>query len=116
MRRSLAPFTALEPLVHTRSWADFITTTSGFRFSVHTGAIGAFLGAIAGIFFLPLGLILGPVIGAFAFEALFAKQEFRQAATSGVGSAVGTVSSLVVKIIVGVVMVVWFLMDVLFVG
>jgi hypothetical protein len=32
------------------------------------------------------------------------------------GSAVGTVSSLVVKVMVGVVMVVWFLVDVLFIG
>src|SRR6476646_7830915 len=37
MRRSLAPFSGPESLVHTRSLADFITTTSGFRFSVHTG-------------------------------------------------------------------------------
>jgi len=36
MRRFLAPFTAPELLVHTRSLADFITTTSEFRFSVHT--------------------------------------------------------------------------------
>jgi len=40
MRRSLAPFTAPELLVHTRSLADFITTTSGFRFSVHTAEFG----------------------------------------------------------------------------
>jgi hypothetical protein len=37
MRRSLAPFSGPESLVHTRSLADFITTTSAFRFSVHTG-------------------------------------------------------------------------------
>ena len=36
MRRSLVPFTGPESLVHTQSSADFITTTSGFRFSVHT--------------------------------------------------------------------------------
>jgi hypothetical protein len=36
MRRSLARFSELEPLVHTRYSADFIITTSGFRFSVHT--------------------------------------------------------------------------------
>jgi hypothetical protein len=34
--RSLARFSGPESLVHTRSLADFITTTSGFRFSVHT--------------------------------------------------------------------------------
>ena len=36
MRRSLAPFSGAESLGHTQSLADFITTTSGFRFSVHT--------------------------------------------------------------------------------
>ena len=40
MRRSLAPFSGPELLVHTRSLADFITTTFGFRFSVHTGLGG----------------------------------------------------------------------------
>jgi hypothetical protein len=38
MRRSLAPFKRLELLIHTQSLADCITITSGFRFSVHTGA------------------------------------------------------------------------------
>jgi len=37
MRRSLARFSGQESLVHMRSLADFITTTSGFRFSVYTG-------------------------------------------------------------------------------
>jgi hypothetical protein len=37
MRRSLARFSGLESSVHRRYSADFIITTSGFRFSVHTG-------------------------------------------------------------------------------
>src|SRR5258707_188118 len=36
MRRSLARFSGLESSVHTRYSADFIITTSAFRFSVHT--------------------------------------------------------------------------------
>jgi hypothetical protein len=36
MRRFLARFSGVEALNHTRSLADFITTTSGCRFSVHT--------------------------------------------------------------------------------
>lgn len=36
----------------------------------------------------------------------------RQAAVSGFG----TISSLVMKVIVGVVMIVWFLVDVFFIG
>jgi hypothetical protein len=37
MRRSLARFSGLESSVHTQYSADFIITTSAFRFSVHTG-------------------------------------------------------------------------------
>jgi hypothetical protein len=36
MRRSLAAFSEPESSFHPRSWADFITITCGFRFSVHT--------------------------------------------------------------------------------
>jgi hypothetical protein len=36
MRRSFARFSWLEPFVYARSSADFITTTSGVEFSVHT--------------------------------------------------------------------------------
>lgn len=35
--RSLARFSGPDPLLHTRSLVDFITTTSESRFSVHTG-------------------------------------------------------------------------------
>jgi hypothetical protein len=39
MRRFLARFTGLVSSVHTRYLPDFIITTSGFRFSVHTGDV-----------------------------------------------------------------------------
>lgn len=80
------------------------------------GATGAFVGGIVGMFFLPFGLILGPLLGAYGFEALFAKQRHKEAAVSGVGSAVGTLASLVVKVVVGLLMVVWFLIDIFFIG
>ena len=80
------------------------------------GAIGAIAGAIAGLFFLPLGLILGPLIGACGFELLFGEQDARKAAVSGFGSAVGALSALLVKVIIGFVMIVWFLVDVFFIG
>jgi hypothetical protein len=37
MRRFLARFSELASSVHAPSWADFITTTPEFKFSVHTG-------------------------------------------------------------------------------
>jgi uncharacterized protein len=76
------------------------------------GAIGALIGGLAGFFFFPIGLLLGPLIGAFLFEMAFAKQQARPAVISGVGSVVGTMSGLVCKIVVGILMTGWFLLDV----
>ncbi len=80
------------------------------------GAAGAVVGAVAGMFFMPFGLILGPLLGAYGFEAAFAKKGHRDALNSGVGSAVGTLASLVVKLAVGVAMIIWFAIDVPFIG
>jgi len=48
-------------------------------------------------------------------EFVFAKKEVRPATVSGVGSVLGTVAGMVIKIIVGVLMIVWFLVDVIWV-
>ena len=66
---------------------------------------------LVGIFFMPFGLILGPLLGAYAFEAWFAKQEQKPAIVSGVGSAVGTLAGIAVKSAVGAVMVIWFFIE-----
>lgn len=76
------------------------------------GALGAFVGSIIGMFFLPFGLLLGPLIGAFAAEMVFAKKRPQFAASSGVGSVVGTIAGLGMKIVIGLLMVIWFLADV----
>jgi uncharacterized protein YqgC (DUF456 family) len=87
---------------------EFLSGAAGTRWFGGTrwGAAGALIGGIAGIFFIPFGLILGPLIGS---------KEVRSATVSGVGSVLGTVAGMVVKIIVGVLMVVWFLVDVIWV-
>lgn len=80
------------------------------------GAIGALVGGIVGLFFLPFGLILGPLVGAFGFEKAFAKKDNRESAVSGVGSVVGTVAGMAFKIVVGVLMIGWFFVDVFWIG
>lgn len=77
------------------------------------GAIGALVGGIVGLFFFPVGLLLGPLVGAFGFELAFAKKGTRPAAISGVGSVVGTVAGMGFKIGIGLLMIAWFLADVL---
>jgi uncharacterized protein len=76
------------------------------------GAGGALLGSIVGFFFLPFGLLVGPLLGAFAFEMAFAKKETKPAVMSGVGSVVGTIAGMGFKIVVGLLMIGWFLTDV----
>jgi uncharacterized protein YqgC (DUF456 family) len=80
------------------------------------GALGAFVGALAGLFFMPIGLIAGPLVGAFGFEMAFAKKEAKPAMASGMGSVAGTVIGMVVKVFFGVLMVAWFLLDVFLIG
>ncbi len=80
------------------------------------GALGAVVGAIVGMFFMPFGLLLGPLIGAFVCEIGFAKKETHDAARSGVGSVVGTLAGMGIKIAIGAVMIVWFFLDVFLVG
>ena len=80
------------------------------------GALGAIVGAIVGMFFMPFGLLLGPLIGAFVCEIGFARKETHHAAISGVGSVVGTLAGMGIKMAIGAVMIIWFFLDVFLIG
>lgn len=80
------------------------------------GALGAVAGGIAGIFFMPFGLLVGPLLGAIAGELIFARQDPRPAVVSGVGSVVGTLAGMGIKLALGAAMIVWFFLDVLLIG
>jgi uncharacterized protein YqgC (DUF456 family) len=80
------------------------------------GAVGALIGTLVGMFFLPVGLVLGPLAGAVVFEMAFARKETSPAVISGVGSVVGTLTGLVVKAVVGLLMILWFFLDVFVIG
>lgn len=80
------------------------------------GAAGALVGSIVGMFFMPFGLLLGPLIGAFVCEMAFAKKQTHHAAYSGVGSVVGVVAGMGFKIAIGAAMIVWFFLDVFWIG
>lgn len=68
------------------------------------GAFGAFVGGIVGVFFMPFGLLLGPLIGAFTCEWLLTEKTVKPATASGVGSVIGTLTGMVLKIIVALIM------------
>lgn len=52
------------------------------------GSRGSTIGMVVGLFFGPWGMVLGPIVGAFAGELLF-NHDFSVALKAGFGSAVG---------------------------
>ena len=62
------------------------------------GTWGAAIGTIVGLFFFPLGLILGPFLGAFIVE-LLVKKSVPAAALGGLGALLGFLASVFIKIL-----------------
>ena len=75
------------------------------------GVGGAITGGIVGLFFMPFGLLLGPLIGAFVCEWIFAKKDLSDATRSGVGSAMGAMMGIGIKIGVSLAMAVYLIVD-----
>ncbi len=76
------------------------------------GTWGAVIGALAGLFFLPLGLLLGPFLGALIGE-LWAGRSLEDSVRAGWGGLLGTLGSIVVKFAVAVAMTIAFVSKVL---
>lgn len=75
------------------------------------GAWGAVIGSIVGIFFMPIGLVLGPFLGALLFE-LIAGRSGEEAFRAGIGGMVGVLGSVVVNVIVAIGLVLSFVLKV----
>jgi uncharacterized protein len=76
------------------------------------GAWGAVIGSIAGLFFLPIGLIVGPFLGA-ALAEMAGGRPWSEAARAGWGGVVGVLGGVLVNFIIAVALVVSFLWTVL---
>jgi len=72
-------------------------------------SIGAVIGIIIGIFvFPPIGMIVLPFLIVIAIETLIQKRPIEQAVKVGFGSLIAFLGSAVVKVVLQVVMIVWF--------
>jgi uncharacterized protein YqgC (DUF456 family) len=71
------------------------------------GFIGAFIGAIIGIFFVPWGLILGPLAGALTGELIIGKN-IKEALRSGTGAVIGFFGGTLLKIVISFGMIAFF--------
>jgi len=76
------------------------------------GAWGAVIGALVGLFFLPLGLVAGPFLGA-AIAEILAGQSLAGAMRAGVGGVVGTLGFIPVKLTIAVALGIAFIVTAL---
>lgn len=109
-----ATFLVITALVVVASEAtDYLTRAWGAkRFGAgRAGTWGAVIGAMAGLFFLPLGLLLGPFLGALTGE-LLSGRSMQESLRAGWGGLIGTLSSIVVKFAVAVALTVAFVVKV----
>jgi uncharacterized protein YqgC (DUF456 family) len=72
------------------------------------GLIGAMVGTLVGVAFFPVGLLLGPFVGAVAGE-LLARTEVLKAGKIGVGAVIGVLLGTAGNLALGVAMIVFYL-------
>jgi uncharacterized protein YqgC (DUF456 family) len=91
--------------------ADFAAGAIGARKygASRWGAVGGLAGGVVGLFFFPVGLFLGPVIGVLAAEILLARKDLIPAARSSWGTLLGTIAGMVCKFAIDITMVAIFL-------
>jgi uncharacterized protein len=75
------------------------------------GLLGAFVGGLVGIFFNIPGIIIGPFLGAMAFE-LLGGYKIDKASRAGLGATLGVLAGVVGKCIVSAVMIGLFTVNV----
>lgn len=89
---------------------DFIASLVGTKLAGASrwAMAGAVIGGFVGLFFGPIGLILGPMIGA-ALGELISRRGLKQVACSSLAAGLGYVIALAIRIGVAVAMVAVFL-------
>ena len=109
---TLGLLTALSILAHIVDFSAGAFGAKKFGAS-RWGALGGLSGGMAGLFFFPIGLFVGPVVGVLCAEILLARKALLPAARSSWGTLLGTMAGMMGKIIIDVAMVIIFLVAVL---
>ncbi len=73
---------------------------------------GAAGGLLIGLFFFPIGLLIGPFLGAALADLLF-RRRTDLAVKSGIGASLGFLSALPIKLTLEAVMITWFVLRVI---
>jgi uncharacterized protein YqgC (DUF456 family) len=69
--------------------------------------VGAAVGTLLGLFFMPVGILLGPFLGAVTGE-LIAQKKLLEAGASGLGATIGLLLGAVAKLILAFMMLLLF--------
>ena len=91
--------------------ADYIVPAIGAKkFNCSRwGTVGCFAGTIIGFFFVPIGILLGPFLGAFLGE-LIARKPVGAALKGGLGAFLGFLSGVFLNLLACVAMSVVFVL------
>ncbi|MBN1414198.1 MAG: DUF456 domain-containing protein [Bacteroidales bacterium] len=100
--RFLILFAALTAVVAVLDYVIPVWGTKKFGGSKY-GTWGAAIGVVIGLFFGPLGIIVGPFLGAVIGEILYGKKS-NEAFRAGFGSFVGFVTGTLMKIVLSIVL------------
>ena len=89
---------------------EFVSGSLGAKYfgATRWGAVGGMLGASAGIFYGPIGLLVGPLAGVLLGE-LLGGQGLLPAGRSTWGTFLGTLAGIVGKFVIALLMIGWFL-------
>ncbi len=93
---------------------DYLLSAMGSRYFGGSKASlwGAAGGLLIGLFFFPVGLLVGPFLGAAITELLF-RRNSGQALKSGLGASLGFWLALPIKLATEAVMITWFIFRIL---
>jgi len=93
---------------------DYLFTAMGSHYFGGSKAAlwGAAAGLLAGLFFFPIGLLIGPFLGAALADLLF-RRRTDLAVKSGIGASLGFLSALPIKLALEAVMITWFVLRVI---
>ena len=95
---------------------ELVSGTIGAKWfgATRWGAVCGILGAIVGLFFGIIGIIVGPLLGVLVGELLGGKG-LLPAGKSTWGTLLGTTAGMIGKLLIGVLMIAWFLLAALLV-
>lgn len=72
------------------------------------GVIGAFLGTLIFLIFTGPGAVIGPFVGAFIAEIMFAKKDVDSSLRAAVGATIGLFTGVFAKFLLSILLTIWF--------